>query len=189
MWDKVLEEEYTEFIKQVDKPTIPVTDENKIVDILVKWWEKKYPMNEGQRNHHTYVLAAAFNDYGINQNLAEYILNQYESRNFDKSEIKRTIQSAYAQRQNFGTKYYEDEDKVNQIRHKLKRGVSKKEIRNNLKEQEVDEVTIDNVINRIEEEQSNHKFWTKNDKGTIKIVHILFKHFLEENGFYKFNPE
>ena len=189
VWDKVLEEEYTEFIKQVDKPTIPVTDENKIVDILVKWWEKKYPMNEGQRNHHTYVLAAAFNDYGINQNLAEYILNQYESRNFDKSEIKRTIQSAYAQRQNFGTKYYEDEDKVNQIRHKLKRGVSKKEIRNNLKEQEVDEVTIDNVINRIEEEQSNHKFWTKNDKGTIKIVHILFKHFLEENGFYKFNPE
>ena len=129
LWDRIEEEEYTEYIKHVDKATIPVTDENKIVEILVKWWEKKYPMNEGQRNHHTYVLAAAFNDYGINQNLAEYILNQYESRNFDRSEIKRTIDSAYAQRQNFGTKYYEDEDKVNQIRHKLKRGVAKKDIR------------------------------------------------------------
>ena len=43
-------------IKNVDKPTIPVTDENKIVEILVKWWEKKYPMMEGQRNHHAYVL-------------------------------------------------------------------------------------------------------------------------------------
>ena len=189
LWDRIEEEEYTEYIKHVDKATIPVTDENKIVEILVKWWEKKYPMNEGQRNHHTYVLAAAFNDYGINQNLAEYILNQYESRNFDRSEIKRTIDSAYAQRQNFGTKYYEDEDKVNQIRHKLKRGVAKKDIRVQLQESKIDEVTIDNVINRIEEEQSNHKFWTKNDKGTIKIVHILFKHFLEENGFYKFNPE
>ena len=86
-------------------------------------------MTEGQRNQNVYVLAMAFNDYGINQNLAEYILNQYESRNFDRSEIKRTIDSAYAQRQNFGTKYYEDEDKVNQIRHKLKRGVAKKDIR------------------------------------------------------------
>ena len=189
IWDRIEEEEYTEYIKHVDKATIPVTDENKIVEILVKWWEKKYPMNEGQRNHHTFVLAAAFNDYGINQNLAEYILNQYESRNFDRSEIKRTIDSAYAQRQNFGTKYYEDEDKVNQIRHKLKRGVAKKDIRTQLQESKIDEDTIDNVINRIEEEQSNHKFWTKNDKGTIKIVHILFKHFLEENGFYKFNPE
>ena len=43
VWDREQEEEYTEVIKQVDKPTIPVTDENKIVEILVKWWEKKYP--------------------------------------------------------------------------------------------------------------------------------------------------
>ena len=29
----------------------------------------------------------------------------------------------------------------------------------------------------------------KNEKGTIKIVHILFKQFLEDNGFYKYCPE
>jgi hypothetical protein len=29
----------------------------------------------------------------------------------------------------------------------------------------------------------------KNEKGTIKIVHYLFKEFLEDNGFYKFCPE
>ena len=60
VWDKEEEQEYTEVLKNVDKPTIPVTDENKIVEILVKWWEKKYPMMEGQRNHHAYVLGAAF---------------------------------------------------------------------------------------------------------------------------------
>ena len=124
----------------------------------------------------------------VNQNLAEYILGQYESRNFDKHEIKRTIQSAYSQRQNFGTKYYEDEDKVNQYQTQIKREFQK-EIRLQLQDSNMEDHTIDSVINHIEEEQSNHKFWTKNDKGTIKIVHILFKHFLEENGFYKFNPQ
>ena len=188
IWDKIEEQEYNAVIKKVDIPTIPVTDENKIVEILVKWWEKKYPMNEGERNHNTYVLASAFNDFGINQTLAEYILNNYSSRNFTQDEIKRTVTSAYANKQNFGSKYYEDEEKVNQIKHKLKRGVSKKEIRTQLEESNIEVGTIEKVITRLEEEQSNSKFWTKNEKGTVRIVHILFKYFLEENGFYKFNP-
>ena len=39
------------------------------------------------------------------------------------------------------------------------------------------------VGSRLDEENANNQFWTKNDKGVIKIVHILFKQFLEENGF------
>jgi len=187
IWDKIEEQEYTEVIKHVDIPTIPITDENKIVDILTKWWLKKYPMIEGQRNHNTYILAAAFNDFGVTQTLAEYVMNNFSSKNFTRHEITKTISSAYAQKQNFGTKYYEDEDQINQVRQKLKRGVSKKEIKAELKD--VEDVTINNVIVRIEEEDSNSKFWVKNDKGVIKIVHILFKSFLEDNGFYKFNPE
>jgi len=187
VWDKLEDKEYTEVVKNVDLQTIPVTDENKIVDILVKWWQKKYPMVEGQRNNNTYVLASAFNDFGVTQTLAEYVMNAFVTSTFTKEEIKRTIHSAYAQRQNFGTKYYEDSEKVNMIKNKLKRGVSKKELRSQL--DDLDTNIVENVINRLEEEESNHKFWTKNEKGTIKIIHILFKQFLEENGFYKFNPE
>ena len=187
VWDKQEEKEYTEVIKNVDLQTIPITDENKIVEILVKWWQKKYPMSEGQRNNNAYVLAAAFNDYGVTKTLAEYVLGGFETTTFKRSEIKRTIDSAYAQIQNFGTKYYEDDEKVNMIKHKLKRGVSKKELRTQLTE--LDPNLVENVINRLEEEQSNHQFWTKNEKGVIKIVHISFKNFLEENGFYKFCPE
>ena len=187
VWDKQEEKEYTEVIKNVDNQTIPITDENKIVEILVKWWQKKYPMSEGQRNNNAYVLAAAFNDYGVTKTLAEYVLGGFETTTFKRSEIKRTIDSAYAQLQNFGTKYYEDDEKVNMIKHKLKRGVSKKELRTQLTE--LDPNLVENVINRLEEEQSNHQFWTKNEKGVIKIVHISFKNFLEENGFYKFCPE
>tara|TARA_R100001460_G_scaffold26335_3_gene53265 strand:+ start:59 stop:2467 length:2409 start_codon:yes stop_codon:yes gene_type:complete len=187
VWDRIEEEEFNEVNKNVDLPTIPITDENKIVDILTKWWLKKYPMIEGQRNQNVYILASAFNDFGVNQTLAEFVLNNYATKDFKQLEIKRTIQSAYAQKQNFGTKYYEDEDKVNQIRYRLKQGGSKKQVREELQD-DVDPLIIDNVINRLEEEQSFHKFWTKSDKGVIKIVHFFFKTFLEDHGFYKFNP-
>mgnify|MGYP003646332591 CR=1 FL=1 len=189
LWDKIEEPEYREVNKYRDIPTIPITDENKIVDILQKWWERKYPMEEGQRNHNTFVLAAAFNDFGINQALATYVMNKYQSKDFTHQEITRTIDSAYKQTQKFGTKYYEDEDRVNSIKVKLKRGVSKKEIRCQLQESHLDNEIIDSVLNKVDEENKKQTFWSKNDKGTIKIVHVLFKLFLEENGFYKYCPE
>ena len=189
IWETIDEIEYTEVLSNRDSPTLPITDENKIVEILVKWWVKKYPMVEGQRNQNVYVLAMAFNDYGINKSLAGYVLNQYITADFSATEIATTINSAYAQTGNFGTKYYEDEDKLNSVKTKLRRGVSKKEVRYQLEESNLDSDTIDSVFNKIEKENEIKSFWTKSEKGTIKIVHILFKTFLEDNGFYKFCPE
>jgi len=120
VWDKIEDKDYNEKHVVKDLPTIPITDENKIVDILVKWWTKKYPMTEGQRNNNCYVLASAFNDFGINKSLAGYVLNNYKSQDFSQSEINRTIDSAYSNVSNFGTKYYEDEDRLNNIKVKLK---------------------------------------------------------------------
>jgi hypothetical protein len=189
IWDKLEEVEYREVIQHQDAPTIPITDENKVVDILVKWWTKKYPMVEGQRNQNVFILAMAFNDYGINKSLAGYVLNQFETDDFSLSEISRTIDSAYSNTHNFGTKYYEDEEAINNIKQSLRRGVSKKEVRHQLEESDLDGATIDSVLNRVEEDNTKQVFWSKNDKGTIKIVHILFKDFLEDNGFYKYCPE
>jgi hypothetical protein len=189
VWDIVEEPEYKEVVRHRDIATIPITDENKIVDILTKWWMKKFPMTEGQRNQNCYVLASAFNDFGINKALASYVLNQYETQDFNASEIARTIDSAYSNTQNFGTKYYEDEDRVNSIKVKLKRGIPKKEVRAELERSDLDEDVIASVINRVEEENQKQTFWTKNDKGVIKIVHVLFKLFLEENGFFKYCPQ
>jgi len=189
LWDKIEEQQYVEVIRKTDTPTIPVTDETKIKDILVKWWAKKYPWVEGSRNNHTYILAAAFNDYGISRSLAEHIfLTDYQSSNFTEHEIRKTIKSAYAKTGNFNTKYYEDEDKVNDIKMKLKRGVHKKDIRIEMEDDDVDGATIEKVITRLDEENKTYQFWTKNDKGVIKIIPIFFKEFLETNGFNKFNP-
>ena len=138
LWTKIEEQEYKVVDKYSSRPTIPVTDENKIVDILMKWWTKKYGLVEGERNNNVYILAAAFNDYGVNKSLAEYIMSQFETQGFSLQEIKQTINSAYTQTQNFGSKYYEDEDRVNQVRMKLKRGVSKKEIRSQLADSQIE---------------------------------------------------
>lgn len=189
VWTKIEEKEYTEVSRTRDLPTIPITDENKIVDILVKWWTKKYPMVEGMRNENVYVLAMAFNDFGVNKSLAKYISEQFASNDFTVTEINRTIESAYSNTLKFGTKYYEDEERINQIKTKLRRGVSKKDIRYQLQESNIDSVTIDSVMTKVDEETAQQNFWTKNDKGAVKIVHILFKNFLEDNGFYKFYPE
>ena len=189
LWEKIEEMEYQEVIKHKDIPTIPISNENKIVEILLKWWDKKYGMKSGERNNNIYILASAFNDFGVNQNLAEYVMSNYASESFPSSEIQRTIDSAYAQKQNFGTKYYEDEDKVNQIKQKMRRGVSKKEIKCQLLDDKVEVDNLDFMLDKMEGDNAQHKFWSKSEKGVIKIIHLSFKEFLEEHGFYKFNPE
>jgi len=189
LWDKIEDVDYREVSAVKDSPTIPITDENKIVEILIKWWNKKYPMIEGQRNQNVFILAMAFNDYGINKSLAGYVCNQYSSPDFPLSEISKSIDSAYSHTDKFNTKYYEDEEAINNIKQELKRGVSKAEIRAKLSVLNLDDKTLDNVLDKAEEEKNNQIFWDKNSKGIIKIDHLTFKEFLETNGFYKYCPE
>ena len=192
LWKKIEEIEYKEVVRNVSRATIPVTDNNKIVDILMSWWTRKYGLVDGERNNNVYILAAAFNDYGIERYMAERIMRDFESKDFSISEIQTTINSAYSQVQNHGTKYYEDEDKVNQIRAKLKRGVSKNEIRNQLSKSNVEggieDVILDSVMTEVEDEEASSRFWSKNEKGVINVIHHLFRDFLDKNGFKKFTP-
>jgi len=190
-WDKIKEREYKEVDVSSTYKSIPITDETKIIDILIKWWEKKYPMNEGQRNHNAYILAMAFNDYGVAKTTASYILNQYAADDFPISEIQGTIESAYRNTSKFNTKYYEDEDKINYIKLKLKGGATRKEIISEILDENEDlsSEDIGKVVTEIEKKQSTTQFWTKSEKGTIKIIAYSFKKFLEKNGFYKIYPE
>jgi len=190
LWDKLQEIEHKEIIKSSGTPTIPITDENKIVEILVKWWTKKFPMIEGQRNHNCYILSAALNEYGINKSLAVYIMSGYTGSEFTESEANATIDSAYSSTEKFGTKYYEDKDRVDSTRRDIRKGIPKNEIRNKLSNLNLSSDTIDSVINNIEAEDEHFiKFWSKSDKGIIKVIHLYFKDFLESQGFFKYCPE
>ena len=191
VWDKIKEREYKEIDSSSTYKSIPITDETKVIDILMKWWGKKYPMSEGQRNHNAYILAMAFNDYGIAKTTASYILNQYATDDFSIGEIQTTIESAYKNTNKFGTKYYEDEDKINYIKLKLRGGATRKEIISEILDENSDLSSddVNKVVSSIEKEESNTQFWTKSEKGVIKIIPYSFKKFLEDNGFHKIYPE
>ena len=188
LWAGVVERDYVEVDVKREVPTIPITDDNKVVDILVKWWTKKYGMVDGERNANVYKLAMAFNDFGINKSLASHVLRQFEQSDFKAVEIDRTLDSAYSNTANHGTKYYEDSDRINHIKGQLKRGVSKKEVRSQLKGT-VESDVVEAVLDRVEKENEEQSFWSKSEKGVIKIVPLDFKTFLEDNGFYKYAPE
>ena len=185
VWTIIDEVEYREMDRSSSMPTIPITNENKIVDILMSWWNKRYGLVDGERNQNVYILAAAFNDYGISKTLAEYIIGQFETSDFPLSEIKTTINSAYNHTHKFGTKYYEDDSRMSQLRQKVKSGTTATQLKREMSD--VDESVIDSVVEQIDNDVK--RFWTKSDKGAINIVHYLFKEFLEDNGFYKFYPE
>lgn len=168
--------------------TIPVTNENKIVDRLMKWWSKKYGLVDGARNNNVFILASAFNEFGVSKSLAEYIIGQMQSSSFPMSEITITINSAYKNQSAHGTKFYEDEEELHRMREKINKGASSKEIKKDLRNLNLNEEAVDEVAETLEKKSNKLKFWTKSDRGTVNIVHFLFKEFLETNGFYKFSP-
>lgn len=188
VWTEVKEEEYREV--SVKNPMIPITNEDKIIDILIKWWTKNFPMVEGSRNNSAFTLAMAFNEFGISKTNAALFLSQYSSSDFSIKEIQSVVDSAYDRHKDkHRTKFYEDIEATEDVRNRLSKGESKKEIRHQLESSGIDGDLAESIIEKIDTEQNVFKFWTKNDKGVIKIVPHLFKTFLETHGFYKFFPD
>ena len=186
LWDVLPEKEYKEVIDF--SKAIPIKDENKIVDILMKWWTREFGLVDGERNNNVFILAAAFNEFGVHKSLAEHIIGNMQSKDFPLSEIKVTINSAYRNTAVHGTKFYEDETMLHKIRVQVNKGASSSEIKKDLRDVDISSEVIDNVVKALEKDSALEKFWHKTDKGAISIVHYLFKEFLEQNGFYKFAP-
>lgn len=184
VWDRMSDIEYTSVDRSDTNVTVPITNESKIVDILLKWWTKKYPMVDGQRNNNVFILASALNEYGVSRGLTDYIVNQYANDSFPVSEIKITVDSAYRNSSAFGTKFYEDAEAVSRIKMMVSRGDSSSDIVSSMPD--VSEEIAKKVVKNVE--NSFNKFWTKSDRGKIELVHYLFKRFLEDHGFYKYAP-
>ena len=78
---------------------------------------------------------------------------------------------------------------VDRIKSRLKKGETRKEVRDDLKgELDVPIDSIDAALDKAEKENDAHTFWTKSEKGAIKVVALKLKSFLEDNGFYKYSP-
>jgi hypothetical protein len=187
-WNKVDDAE-CEHVTRDQRPTIPIDDEDEIISRLVKWWDAKYGFIAGSRNNNLFILASAFNQYGVTKSEAMFRMMNFASEDFPSKEIKSVIDSAYKLTDQHATKYFEDTQRVDWVKAQLNRGVSKKDIRSQLKDSLIEDGTIDSVLTKIEEEESKNTFWTKSDKGAVSLVHFELKTFLENNGYRKYVPE
>ena len=166
------------FSVQERTPLIPLTDEDKIIEKIMRFnWKKDF--REGERNAFIFDLAGAFCEYGVSEyNAIGYILTNVVIGGFTESEAKTTIKSAYKRRQ-FGSKYFEDYHKIDKIKTDLKSG--KKEV---LEKYNIEE----DVYNEIKEVAEIEDFWFLNKKCNIQINPLKYKLFLERNGFKKHFP-
>jgi hypothetical protein len=177
IFNPVLKEDGFDISERV--PLIPITDQDKIIDKIMKWgWKKDFV--DGERNNFIFDIAGAFCEYGIAQSLAEgYILNNIVIGDFSESEAITTIKSAYKKRK-FDSKYFEDYQKISAIKSDLKKG--KKEV---IQKHGITEDTF----NEIKEEQEHDDFWFQSEKNKIQIDLLKYKLFLERNGFKKHFPD
>ena len=187
-WTKVIEEDHEHISKEGGKVTIKLDNQDEIVRRLTLWWQNNYGMTEGERNNNAYVLASAFNDFGVNKELASFILKRFQMKGFPESEISAVINSAYQNAHKFNTKFFEDKDRVNSVRDKIRAGVSKKEIRSQLVDAGVEGDVADAVISEKENESNTLKFWNKNDRGVVSVIHFMFKAFLHDLGYFRYYP-
>jgi hypothetical protein len=78
-------------------------DEQETVRRLLVWWNKKYGINNGNRNSNLFKLCITFSDYGIDYDHAFSIVSGFNQDDFKIREITTTINSAYKRgKNNFG---------------------------------------------------------------------------------------
>lgn len=179
--DKVEHEHYS----YIDRPpVIKLDNENEIINRLYKWFTKSYTMTEGNRNNNLFILASAFSDYGVSELETTRFCLQFEASDFKRTEIERTIRSAYSKgAANFGMKYFEDKEALNNIRKEIKIGATAKDIKS--KYPSIDEMSLVEIT----KETTANDFWTFGKKGNVIIDNYLYKLWLESNGFYKYYPD
>jgi hypothetical protein len=167
-----------------ERPAVlPITNETEIIKRLITWWDRKFGFEEGSRNNNLLVLAQAFCEHGVSLDYGlNYVLNNVIYGNFTDDEASNVFKNAYNRmRSNAGTKYFEDIDKINEIKFALK---------TKTKEEVISQHAVTpEVISEIEGTHDENQFWAINSKGTVIIIPIFFKTFLERRGYFKYYPE
>jgi hypothetical protein len=194
-WTERKKDEAKEVFKE-NKDAIPETivikEDEEIIVRLVSWWDKNYGFVEENWNNHLHILACAFCNYGVSENVTISKLHSManEAGSMPLQDVKNLTKSAYKSAQ-FNIKAFEDTNKVDNLASRVKQGATKKEIKSELVKDGVDVDIVDKIVNNIEGKASEkvQVFWRKSDKGVVYLQQHLFRDFLTDNGFYKFYPD
>jgi hypothetical protein len=186
VWEKKKEREFHDLADRT--PEIRLKSTNEIIRRLMKWWTGKYGLVHGERNSNVFKLAAAFNDFGVPKVEARSVLQDFAHEGFEVDEIDRILASAYSKSDKHGTKYFEDKATRQFIEQQLIAGESKSIIKAELVDR-LGDLEAERAIETVKKASPWLEFWTKDDKGKVRIVNHKFKGWLEHNGFRKLYPE
>jgi hypothetical protein len=154
---------------------VPITEDDKILERLLKWWDNRFGFVEGARNSNLLILAQNCNEFGIKFDYAfGYVLNNVV-HGFSENELHNVFKSGYNRTQH-GVKYFEDNVKLTSIRTALSK-------------QSVEQVAqafqiAEEVVEQIDGENKIRPFWVQEKR--VKIIPILFQQFLQSHGFFKY---
>ena len=181
IWE--LKKEYTEVTIKNNYPLhFQITDTNKKVDVIVKWFNKKFTLNVGERNNNLFRLACGLNRAGMSKDESLGYFKSFYSNGLKEGEVENIINSAYKNAHEFNTLTLVDDTKVYEAERILRKGITKAK-----KEFKKDGLTDDEIEDIIDFDFEDDYliFWDVSDKGSISLNDYKFKLFLENRGFYK----
>src|SRR5690606_29075126 len=181
IWE--LKKEYTEVTIKNNYPKhFQIQDTSKKVDVIMKWFNKKFTLNVGERNNNLFKLACGLNRAGLQKQECLNTFKSFYSNGLTELEIENIINSAYKNTHEFDTLTLIDDNKVYEAERILKKGISK--AKREFKKDGLNDDDIDEIID-FDFEDDYLIFWDVSDKGTISLNDYKFKLFLENRGYYK----
>jgi hypothetical protein len=100
-----------EYVQKQSVSHISIQDDDRVIKGLLKWWEERYGMVEGERNRNVFILSMALNEFGISEMEAKSVCMQFAHQGFDEEEIKACVESAYRKSHLFNTKSFTDDER------------------------------------------------------------------------------
>jgi hypothetical protein len=179
----VLKKEFTEVTIKNNYPShFQIQDTSKKVDVIVKWFNKKFTLNAGERNTNLFKLACGLNRAGLAESETEAMFVNFYSNGLEKGEAEKIVKSAYKNTSEFDTLTLIDDVKINEAQRILKKGVAK--AKKEFRKEGLNDDEIEDIID-FDFEDDFLIFWDTDKNGKISLNDYKFKLFLENRGFYK----
>ena len=179
----VLMKEYTEVTRNNKYPKhFQIVDTNKKVDVILKWFNRKFTLNAGERNTNLFKLASGLNRAGLPSDEALNLFKSFYNAGLSDSELENIIKSAYKNTNDFDSLTLIDDNKIREAQEVLKKGVQK--AKKEFRKDGLDDTEIEDIID-FDFEDDFLIFWDTNKNGKLSLNDYKFKLFLENRGFYK----
>jgi len=179
----VLKKEYTEVNRSAKYPKyFQIDKQDKKIDVILKWFNKKFTLNVGSRNANLYKLARALNTAGSTETQTTEIFKNFYTSGLSEKELEDIITSAYKNTQEFNTLVLIDDNKIKEASETLKKGIQR--AKRDFKSDGLNDHDIEDII-EFDFETDFLIFWDTDKNGKIFLNDYKFKLFLENRGFYK----